>query len=686
MRLRVVLTGLVLILLALVALAFTIVQATDFNQYRDYVSQRMKAATGRDLVIAGDVDVSFSLSPRLSARDVSFRNAAWSDQPQMARLGEIEAEVDLMSLLTGEIRIKDVVLRGGQVVVETNKGGIGNWVLDLAPAATPTPADSATTASGLPRVDQVTIEDVTLLYRDGAAGTQQVLQVERFKAEDAPGVGLNVAITGSWNDRPLSLAGTTGAPRQFTEGPLPVNLKGKLGDIDLDLRGTIGDPTKFSDLALEVTISGPSLAALGDILGTELPPSGAYALSGRLSGGESNYVADRLSAKVGGSDAAGRIAIDATGKTAHLAATLTSEKLDFRDLGLDEGAAAPVPSDGRLFSAAPWPIAALQGVDGEITWLIGELVRGGASARDVTVALVLKDGAANLNNLKAQMAGGAIAASGALKPVKDGAVLALKLKADSIESAPLLAMTGLQDVLSVGRVDIALDVNGPGTSLRDLMGGLNGTASFATGSGEVRNSFARLLLANLFGLLTPGGQDAARISCIAGRFDIRKGIATTRGTVVDTPGAIVVGAGNIDLRNERIDLRVDPKSRDVSLAALAVPVRVTGPLASPNVLPDPVATVGNTVKFATGTVNVATLGILGSLTGIGANADPGTNSCAGALGAALSGKAPLSPQEKVLKGVGEAAEGVGEGAVDVLEGTGKVLQGVGEGIGDLFGN
>src|SRR5574338_1607934 len=123
MKFKVILTGLVLVLLALVALAFTVVQATDFNQYRDYVAQRMKAATGRDLVIAGNVDVSFSLTPRLSAREVSFRNAAWSDQPQMARLGEIEAEIDLISLLTGEIRVKDVVLRGGQVVIETSKDG-----------------------------------------------------------------------------------------------------------------------------------------------------------------------------------------------------------------------------------------------------------------------------------------------------------------------------------------------------------------------------------------------------------------------------------------------------------------------------------------------------------------------------------------------------------------------------------
>ncbi len=679
MRLKVVLTGAALILLALLALAFTIVKATDFNQYRDYVAGRMKAATGRDLVIAGDVNVSFSLSPRLIARDINFRNAAWSDQPQMARLGEIEAEIDLLSLLTGEIRIKDVVLRGGQVVVETNKDGIGNWVLDLPPAATPTPADSATTASGLPRVDQVVIEDVALLYRDGVAGTQQALKIDRFKATSAPGVGLNIAVSGSWNDRPLNLAGTTGTPRQFSEGPLPVDLKGGLGDIAVELRGAIGDPTTFSDLSLDVTTRGPSLAALGDILGVELPRGAAYVLSGRLSGGDSNYVADRLSAKVGGSDASGRVAVDAAGKTTKLTATLTSNRLDFGDLGLDQEDAAPATDDGRLFSAEPWPVDAVRDVDGEITWLIGTLLRGGSSARDVTVALALKDGAATLNNLKAQIAGGTVAATGALKTAKAGATLGLKLKADGIESAPLLAMMGLQDVLTVGRVDIGLDVNGPGTSLRDLMAGLNGTAGFATGSGEVRNSFARLLLASLFGLLTPGGQDAARISCIAGRFDIRKGIATTRGTVVDTPGAIVVGAGNIDLRNERIDLRVDPKSRNLSLSALAVPVRVTGPLASPNVVPDPVATIGNTVDFATGTVNVATLGILGALTGLGENDSPGTNSCAGAVGAALSNKAPLSPTDKVLKGVGDAATGVGEGAADVL-------QGIGTGLQDLFGN
>jgi AsmA family protein len=679
MRLKIILTGIGLALLAVIALAFTVLMATDFNDYRDLVQQRMKAATGRDLVIAGNIDASFSLSPRLMASQVSFRNAPWSDLPQMASLNEIEAEIALLPLLSGEIRINEVVLRGGQVVVETNKEGVGNWVLDLAPQPAAAPESSTTTASGLPRIDRMTIEDVTLLYRDGETGEQHTLAIKRFIAEDAPGAGIRIEIKGAWNERPMELAGTIGAPRQFTEGPLPVNLQGKLGEIALGLRGQIGDPTTFSDLSLDVTSSGPSLASLGEILGIELPNSAPYSLETRVNGGGGKFTFADVNAKVGGSDAAGNIVLDTASAVTGLTVTLASQRLDFKDLGLDDGGGtANSNSDGRLFSAEPWPLDWLKHIDSEVTWPVGTLVRGGASARDVAVALAIKDGAATLKYVKAQIEGGTIDGKGSLKPGKSSPVLALTLAANGIQSAPLLSMMGLEDVLTVGRLNMNMNVNGPATSLRGLMGGLNGKASFATGEGRVQNAFARLLLSNLFGLLTPFDGDASRISCIAGNFDIKQGIATTRGTVVETPGATVVGTGNIDLRNERIDMRVDPKSKDLNLSAIAVPVRITGPLASPNVIPDPVATVGNTVNFATGTVNVATLGIFGALTGLDGGGDATANPCATALNSALGAKPQKSTSEQVIEGVGGTAQDIGKGAVDVL-------QGVGDGIGDLFG-
>jgi uncharacterized protein involved in outer membrane biogenesis len=534
-------------------------------------------------------------------------------------------------------------------------------------------------ASGLPHVDRLSIEDVTLLYRDGQSGGKQTLAIKRFTSDDVPGAGIKIAVKGAWNDRPLELAGTTGAPRQFTQGPLPLDLDGKLGDVALGLRGDIGDPTTFSNLSLDVTSSGPSLAELGGILGITLPNSAPYQLTTRFSGGGGKFTASDASAKVGGSDAAGNIVIDTSVPVTNLTIALTSQRLDFHDLGLDQGSGtAQSNTDGRLFSAEPWPLDWVKHVNGEITWPINTLVRGGATASDVAFSIELKDGAATLKYVKAKIEGGAISGNGSLKPGGKAPILALKMAANDVQAAPLLNMMGMEDVLTVNRVDMTMDVNGPATSLRDLMAGLNGAAGFATGEGKIRNSFARLLLGNLFGLLTPFGGDASHISCIAGHFDIKQGIASTRGTVVDMPSATVVGAGNIDLRDERIDMRVDPKSKNVSLAAIAVPIRVQGPLTSPNIIPDPVATVGNTVNFATGTVNVATLGIFGALTGLGEGENLGSNPCATAVNNALSAKAQQSPGQKVLQGVGGAAEGVGEGV-------GSVLKGVGEGLGNLFG-
>jgi uncharacterized protein involved in outer membrane biogenesis len=679
MRWKVILTGIALAFAAVIAVAYTVLMATNFNDYRDLVQQRVKEATGRDLVIAGNIEVSMSLSPRLIAKQVSFRNAAWSDLPQMASLKEIEAQIALLPLLTGEIRIKDVVLRGGQVVVETNKDGVGNWVLDLAPVAGQAPPTSTTTASGLPRIDRMTIEDVTLLYRDGQTGAKQTLAITHFTAEDASGTGMKVSARGAWNDRPLTLDGTVGLPRQFTEGPLPLDLTGKLGEVTLGLRGDVGDSTTFSDLSLGLTSAGPSLSALGDVLGLKLPASAEYDLSARLSGGGGKFTISDVAAKVGGSDAAGNLVLDTSEPVTKLTATLTSQRLDFHDLGLDDSGGSKSGATGdRLFSTTPWPLDWLKEIDCDVTWPIGTLVRGGAKAQDVAFSLQVKGGVATLKYIKAHIEDGTISGSGTLKPVKDKPMLSLKMAASGIQAAPLLSMMGLGDVLTVDRVDMTMDVNGPATSMHDLLAGLNGAAGFATGEGKVRNSFARLLLGSLFGLLTPFGDDASHISCIAGHFDIKQGIATTRGTVIDTPGATVVGAGNIDLRNERIDMRVDPKSKNVSLSALAVPVRVTGPLASPGVIPDPVATVGNTVDFATGTVNVATLGIFGELTGLGAGDGLGSNPCATAVNNALSAKPQPSTSQKVMEGVGGAAEDVGKGAVDVLKG-------VGDGLGNLFG-
>lgn len=40
-----------------------ILKSTDFNEYKDLIAEKAKEATGRDLVVTGDLNLEISLTP-----------------------------------------------------------------------------------------------------------------------------------------------------------------------------------------------------------------------------------------------------------------------------------------------------------------------------------------------------------------------------------------------------------------------------------------------------------------------------------------------------------------------------------------------------------------------------------------------------------------------------------------------
>src|SRR5262249_45755696 len=107
------------------------------------------------------------------------------------------------------------------------------------------------------------------------------------------------------------------------------------------------------------------------------------------------------------------------------------------------------------------------------------------------------------------------------------------------------------------------------------------------------------------------GDRGAQLRCLTAIFNFSDGIGRTRSFVADTGAAVVVGGGDINLRNETINMVFEPSAKDVSLAAVAVPVRVKGPLANPNVGPDPVGVATKVPRTALSLADAA-LGLVGA--------------------------------------------------------------------------
>jgi uncharacterized protein involved in outer membrane biogenesis len=131
-------------------------------------------------------------------------------------------------------------------------------------------------------------------------------------------------------------------------------------------------------------------------------------------------------------------------------------------------------------------------------------------------------------------------------------------------------------------------LTGSGASVAALLGSADGRVSLAIDGGTISQRVLELVgldLAESALLLATGDREVA-LHCAVADLGVRGGVATSDVLVVDTADTLIVGAGVIDLRHERLDLTVYPRPKDVSPLAVRTPLHVRGPLRDPRVSPD----------------------------------------------------------------------------------------------------
>lgn len=674
MRLRAVLLVLAGLAVAGIGVVAAVLLTTDFNRYRGLIADQVKQATGRELAIGGDLQLALSLSPTVAVNDVALANAAWGSRPQMATVQRLEMELALLPLLSGEIRVKRLVLVGADILLESDREGRANWAF-----GEPAPEAAAPVSGGLrpPTVNDVLVEDSTIVYRDAASDTIRTVKLARLAAHaDDLASPIGLELEGAVNGAPVRLQGTFGALQLILDGkPFPIELEGESNGAKVGAIGRIGQPLR-GGVDLAVTAEGANLADLSLLAGMPLPKLGPYDLAADLSNPQGNVQITRLRARLGTSDVAGEIVMSARDGRPRIEARLASERIDLRDFGIaaepNGGAGA---GDGRVFPAEPLALAGLKDLDAAIEITARQLVKRPVIMSGVSAALGLEQGKLTIQRFESGLAGGTLTLTGTVDASMKPAAIVAKAKARGVEAGALLQTMAINDVLSGGKANLDLDLRGRGDSVRAIMAGLDGTSNLEMGPGQINNAFARLFFADLFNLISFGSEgERSNLNCVVTRFDIRKGLAASRGLVIDTGGGTIIGAGTVNLADERLDLAFEPNAKLASLANFAVPVQVKGTIGSPSVAPDPA---GVATLVAKGVAIGATGGIFAALAGLAGvnaleNAAAG-NPCVAALGAGTE-SAPSKPVgDRILEGTGDALQGVG-----------KSLQGVGDTLKGLF--
>ncbi len=585
-----ILAGLIFLVVAGAALAIYLV---PLESYKGEITRLAREATGRDLVINGDISLSVWPEIGIEVRDVTFSNADGAHDPMMASMKSLVLGVELMPLFSGDIKVNRLTLNEPVLNLETFKGGGNNWTFAQDDAAPPEAgASDAGFGSGDIKLSDVSLEGGTITFRDGKAGTVERLDDISIGIAlaglDAP-LSIDGAVT--WNNERLSMDAVIASPRALMDGAASaVTLKLDSDVADATFDGSYNPGKSAAQGAL--TIQTSSLRRFMRFAGSELPAGdglNGFSLSGNLTYGQGQVGFKR--AKLSLDDMVGEGDILLTlGATPTIKGKLNLNQLDLNRYLKPESSNRAAAGDTQGgWSDEPIDLTGLKGVNAEFTISAGALSFRKIRAGQSTLKLSLRNGVLNAVLEELQLYDGR--ASGSL--VADGSRSTPSIRAamdvEGVKAVSFLAdAAGFDDVEGIGA--LKFDLHGSGRSQRALMSSLAGDGRFAFDDGAIvgvdLEAIARSVLNALSGDALGSGARTEFVE-MGGSFSVARGVVTNTDFKLLNALVSIAGNGEVGLGARTINYRFMPTlaalTGDESLGGLAVPFIVRGSWDDPTI-------------------------------------------------------------------------------------------------------
>ena len=334
---------LVLVLLTGAGVA-ALVYLVDWNDFKDTIQTRVKAQTGRDLTITGDLSPSVFPWAGISIGKISLANAEeFGDQP-FASIESADVKVKLFPLIKREINVRTVELSGLQLDLQLASDGTSNWD-DLVQSTTTTTTTTAITTEESTEDTEVTAEV------EANSATIAALSVGGIDISDA-NISWKDASTGT--DAQLSSFNlNTGAIE--LEQPFDLNVNFSVISNSMDLQADVqGKANLMVDLSNQM-YSITDLNLTTDAKGGALPNG---ALQATLGADIMALLADQqvhisqLSLASLGIELGGAVNVANLDAEPTVSGTLASNEFSPRDMFDKLGIAAPVTADENVLKKA----------------------------------------------------------------------------------------------------------------------------------------------------------------------------------------------------------------------------------------------------------------------------------------------------------------------------------------------
>jgi AsmA protein len=551
---------------------------------RDAVKAQIRAATGLDPTIRGEVRVSIFPPDTVSFRDVVLGD----DRGAPALVAEsLTAHLRLLPLLGGHIEIADISLERPRIAIKFDPSGRSNWapLLHALAGALKPDADRS-----LLSFSEIHIKDGTIIVSSGDT-EETVNQVDLSLAW--PSIAKTFAATGQfvWRDQPL-------------EASLAV------GDFYAALIGNqAGMKVRISAAPIKVAFDGvmsnrPSLKIDGTLAADAASLRDALQWMGMkpLPGGGFGRFTLKAQTNVGGGAVAmSGVDIALDGNVAEGVLTFSNHErrmlkgtLAVEGLNLTPYVSAfhLMTSNAREWNRRPMTFQDLAGVDLDLRLSAANVIIGSSRIGRTAIAANLRSGDLTLTIGESQAFGGLVTGSVAISKVDDGAELKSQMQFSNVDLEHCL-----RDLIGIRRIEGKGDLNflveGVGTTVDALTHTLNGTATLTAIDGAFTGFDVEQLLRRLERRPLSGAGDFRSGRTPYDRLNIvlklERGIATAEDVRIEGPAVRLVLGGSASIPSRDIDLTGSAQlvtTGNEQGSGFELPFVVQGPWDDPVMLPD----------------------------------------------------------------------------------------------------
>jgi AsmA protein len=474
------------VVLSLVALSLLIPAAT----VRDAVAKEIHAVTGLDPVLRGDMSVSLFPSGTVTFHNVVLGEDHRGD-PGLV-VDELTARLRYFPLLAGRIEIAGVTLVRPTITVSFLPGGQSNWsglIEALARALQPDPERTAS-------FSEIGIQDGTVVIHQAGAGKDATDRLDGVEFQLAwPSISRSFGASGRfvWHDEPIEAS--------FTLGDFLAALSGEHSGIKVRLAGA---PVKA---AFDGAMSAQPTLKIDGTLSIETPSlrdALHWTDARRLPfGGFGHFALRGHSSMSGGAVSLSNVNVELDGNMAEGVITLSTDRRVQGTLAADTLDVTPylsgihfLAANERNWDQLPITLNGLSESDLDLRISARSVKVASAQLGRTAVAANLRGGKLDVTIGESEAFGGTAKGSIGLASADGGVAVTTRVAFVDVDLEACLGQVfGLRRL--EGRGNVALNIEGSGSSVLAVTNTLTGTASLNAHNGALAGINVEQLLRRL---------------------------------------------------------------------------------------------------------------------------------------------------------------------------------------------